>query len=195
MSSIEEIEDAISRLPTEHLAELRAWFADFDARSWDRQIERDADEGRLDALAEEALVEDKADRPPTPPRRKAGLGRLSLRLALLMIVVVAGSLWGYRRWAGYETPKTWTYPVADLVPGEGTSSFQSLIDEITTTIQPGTWAEAGGGGTVTPFLLSRSLIIKSNLIAHQEIAQLLEKKRVEMGKIGPDSVQTSLSPD
>jgi hypothetical protein len=50
MSTIQEIEDAISRLPAEHLAELRAWFADFDARSWDQQIERDAGEGRLDAL-------------------------------------------------------------------------------------------------------------------------------------------------
>lgn len=55
MSTVEEIEDAISRLTAEHLAELRAWFAEFDARSWDRQIERDAGAGRLDALAEEAL--------------------------------------------------------------------------------------------------------------------------------------------
>ena len=32
-----------------------AWFAEFDAAAWDRQFERDVAEGRLDALADEAL--------------------------------------------------------------------------------------------------------------------------------------------
>ena len=55
MSTIQEIEDAIRRLPDDDLATLRAWFAEFDASAWDRQFERDVAEGRLDALAEEAL--------------------------------------------------------------------------------------------------------------------------------------------
>ena len=55
MSTIQEIEDAIRKLPVDNLAELRAWFAEFDAEVWDRQFERDVSEGRLDALADEAL--------------------------------------------------------------------------------------------------------------------------------------------
>jgi hypothetical protein len=55
MSSIQEIEDAIRHLPEDDLTALRAWFAEFDAAAWDRQFERDVAEGRLDALADEAL--------------------------------------------------------------------------------------------------------------------------------------------
>jgi hypothetical protein len=55
MSTVAEIEDAIRKLPEEDLAALRAWFAEFDAAAWDRQFECDVTEGRLDALAEEAL--------------------------------------------------------------------------------------------------------------------------------------------
>ena len=55
MSTVREIEDAVRRLPTEDLAAFRAWFAEFDAEVWDRQLEADVAAGRLDALAEEAL--------------------------------------------------------------------------------------------------------------------------------------------
>jgi hypothetical protein len=56
MSTVHEIEDAIRKLPDEDLVALRAWFAEFDdAAAWDRQFERDVAEGRLDALADEAL--------------------------------------------------------------------------------------------------------------------------------------------
>lgn len=55
MSTIQEIEDAIRRLPEDDLAALRTWFAEYDAEIWDRQFERDVAMGRLDALADEAL--------------------------------------------------------------------------------------------------------------------------------------------
>lgn len=55
MSTIAEIEQAIERLRPDELAKLREWFAQFDAAQWDRQFERDAKSGRLDALAAEAL--------------------------------------------------------------------------------------------------------------------------------------------
>lgn len=54
MGTIQEIEDAIKRLPEADLAALRAWFTEFDAEVWDRQLEHDAAHGRLDALADEA---------------------------------------------------------------------------------------------------------------------------------------------
>ena len=55
MSTIEEIEEAVRGLSAQELAAFRAWFTEFDAAAWDRQIEQDIAAGRLDALAEEAL--------------------------------------------------------------------------------------------------------------------------------------------
>jgi len=55
MSTVIEIESAVSKLSREELSAFRAWFEDFDAEAWDRQFEEDAKSGRLDALAEEAL--------------------------------------------------------------------------------------------------------------------------------------------
>jgi hypothetical protein len=55
MSKVESLEKRISALSAEELAEFRQWFAEFDAAAWDRQIERHAKAGKLDALADEAL--------------------------------------------------------------------------------------------------------------------------------------------
>ena len=55
MSSVPEIERAIRQLSPEELATFRAWFAEFDAASWDRQFEQDVAAGRLDALGDAAL--------------------------------------------------------------------------------------------------------------------------------------------
>jgi hypothetical protein len=57
MTSLASLEQAISELPPAELAELRRWFAEFDAAAWDAQIEADAQSGKLDALATEALAE------------------------------------------------------------------------------------------------------------------------------------------
>jgi hypothetical protein len=55
MSTVHEIEQAVRQLPPEELAAFHAWFAEFDAGVWDRQLEADVIAGRLDALADEAL--------------------------------------------------------------------------------------------------------------------------------------------
>lgn len=57
MTTRQDIEEAVRRLSGEDLKSFRAWFAEFDAESWDRQIEADVASGRLDALADEALNE------------------------------------------------------------------------------------------------------------------------------------------
>ncbi|NJL39864.1 MAG: hypothetical protein HC836_40095 [Richelia sp. RM2_1_2] len=54
MSNLQEIEQAISQLSAEELANFRAWFAEFDAEMWDRQFEEDVAAGRLDHLAQRA---------------------------------------------------------------------------------------------------------------------------------------------
>jgi len=55
MSTVHEIEQAIRNLGPQDLAELRDWFAAFDAELWDKQLEQDVGAGRLDWLADEAL--------------------------------------------------------------------------------------------------------------------------------------------
>ena len=55
MSTIQEIQAALSELSPEELSVFRAWFAEFDAKAWDQEFEQDVAAGRLDALAEEAL--------------------------------------------------------------------------------------------------------------------------------------------
>jgi hypothetical protein len=56
MGNIHSIEKAIEALPPSQLAEFRRWFAEFDAAAWDVQIEHDAETGKLDDLAAEALL-------------------------------------------------------------------------------------------------------------------------------------------
>lgn len=62
MNTSLEIERAVERLPADELAAFRAWFARFDADAWDREMESDADAGRLDNLAAEALADLRAGR-------------------------------------------------------------------------------------------------------------------------------------
>jgi hypothetical protein len=55
MSTVEEIEAAIQQLSPDEMAAFRAWYAEFDAAAWDRQIAEDEAAGRLDWLINEAL--------------------------------------------------------------------------------------------------------------------------------------------
>lgn len=55
ISGIAEIQRAILILPEAEFAQLRKWLSDLDWERWDRQIEADAHEGRLDFLIAEAL--------------------------------------------------------------------------------------------------------------------------------------------
>jgi hypothetical protein len=57
MSTVEEIERAIERLPEAELARLRAWFEERDADLFDAKITRDAKAGKLDAMAQRALAD------------------------------------------------------------------------------------------------------------------------------------------
>lgn len=47
----------MKKLEGRDLERFRRWFREFDADAWDRQIEEDAKNGKLDFLAEEALAE------------------------------------------------------------------------------------------------------------------------------------------
>jgi hypothetical protein len=55
MSKIERIEQDVQALSPDELAEFRAWFLEYDWAAWDRQLERDVQNGKLDDLAAKAL--------------------------------------------------------------------------------------------------------------------------------------------
>ena len=60
MTKLEKIEKAVLELTEEEQAKFRQWFAEYDARVFDDEVERDIKAGKLDALAEEALAEHRA---------------------------------------------------------------------------------------------------------------------------------------
>jgi hypothetical protein len=62
MTRVEHIENAIEQLSPQELARFRAWFEEFDARVFDKKIERDAKAGRLDKLMAEARANHEAER-------------------------------------------------------------------------------------------------------------------------------------
>lgn len=57
MNTVQAIEEAIQQLPETDLIELHHWFNEFIENLWDKQIEQDANLGKLDALAAEALAD------------------------------------------------------------------------------------------------------------------------------------------
>jgi uncharacterized protein YfaT (DUF1175 family) len=57
MSELDKLAERIENLSPEELKRFRAWFAEFDARIWDAQIEADSKAGKLDTLVGEALAD------------------------------------------------------------------------------------------------------------------------------------------
>ena len=55
MTKIDSIKEAIETLPEDDYIHLRQWFADRDWERWDRQIEHDSTEGKLDFLVRDAV--------------------------------------------------------------------------------------------------------------------------------------------
>ena len=55
MSTVEEIEKVIERLPREEFLRLSDWVADRAEHAWDSQIEEDIASGLLDEIADRAI--------------------------------------------------------------------------------------------------------------------------------------------
>ena len=58
MPNLKDIEAQIAALSDQDLAAFRAWFEEFQEEAWDRQIEADAEAGKLEALAQRAIQDD-----------------------------------------------------------------------------------------------------------------------------------------
>ena len=55
--SVKELETAIMNLSVKELSELTAWLIEYRQQIWDRQIEDDLEDGRLDTLLDEVDAE------------------------------------------------------------------------------------------------------------------------------------------
>ncbi|MBS4028530.1 MAG: hypothetical protein KGZ58_07815 [Ignavibacteriales bacterium] len=55
MSTIQEIEQAVSHLLRNDFANFREWFEDYDAQVWDEQFESDVTSGKLDTISNQAI--------------------------------------------------------------------------------------------------------------------------------------------
>jgi hypothetical protein len=60
--SLQELEQAVVKLPAEKFAAFARWFEEHLADEWDRQIEADIASGRLDAAGQRADEDFKAGR-------------------------------------------------------------------------------------------------------------------------------------
>lgn len=61
MENINRIKEEIESLPESDFIQLRNWFLEKDREKWDKQIQNDSKNGKLDFLKEEALEEKKND--------------------------------------------------------------------------------------------------------------------------------------
>jgi len=57
MTTVEDIEKAIEKLSIREFDRLRTWFEEFQAERFDEKVERDAQAGKLDRLADEAIAD------------------------------------------------------------------------------------------------------------------------------------------
>ncbi len=61
--------------------------------------------------------------------------------------------------------------------GGSMADFESLIELVQTTVQPDTWEELGGNGTISEYQTNLSLVINQTQEVHEEIVELLEQLR------------------
>lgn len=55
--TVKEIENAIVKFSQDQLRQFRAWYEKFDSEIWDKQIEKDVANGKLDAFANKAIAD------------------------------------------------------------------------------------------------------------------------------------------
>lgn len=68
-------------------------------------------------------------------------------------------------------------PPTGAAGGASLADFDTLIELITTTIEPDTWEEVGGQGSISGFPTNLSLIVGQTQDVHEQIADLLAQLR------------------
>ncbi len=76
---------------------------------------------------------------------------------------------------------TVVYPVSDLLSRQ--RNWGPLMNMITNTVQPDSWDDNGGPGSMQPFTKGGLLIISQKRDVHAEIRELLANMRLELAKV------------
>ena len=108
---------------------------------------------------------------------KSGL-RTILRDLNLTFIVQNEALWITTLTTADAVSEIRTYPVSDLLGGRPDSpNYASLIIIITSTVEPATWDENGGPGSIQPFHQNKLLVVAQTQQVHEELAELLRQLR------------------
>jgi general secretion pathway protein D len=75
------------------------------------------------------------------------------------------------------TPQQFGFGPPDALGGGTQADFDTLIDLITTTIEPDSWEDVGGPGAIDGFPTNLSLVVSQTQDVHERIADLLEQLR------------------
>ena len=62
--------------------------------------------------------------------------------------------------------------------------FDTLIDLVTSTIQPDTWTDNGGQGSISGFPRGSLLVVSQTDDIHEDLQQLLNMLRAAPDKVG-----------
>ena len=77
-----------------------------------------------------------------------------------------------------EEAATWlitrTYPIADLLEGK---DYDNLIEAITNSVDPKSWDEYDGAGSISEVTGSKSLVISQTRDVHDKVLTLLRSLR------------------
>lgn len=82
--------------------------------------------------------------------------------------------------------ETRLYPVLDLVAAAGTTpdkamrgehDYDTLIDTITTTVEPDSWDDVGGPGTIAEYPGAGALVISQTAEIHEQVEKILAALR------------------
>ena len=57
MLTLEQIESAILELPSDEFQQLLKWVSDLDYQLWDKQLQQDIADGKLEELGPEAIAD------------------------------------------------------------------------------------------------------------------------------------------
>ncbi len=98
-----------------------------------------------------------------------------------------------------EILTTKVYPVGDLIGTGGMAQWGPIMNMLTSTIQPDTWDDNGGPGSIQPVRAGTQLVISQKYDVHREIADLLVRIRrgaglPQMGPTGAFATQLSPAP-
>lgn len=110
--------------------------------------------------------------------------RITLSQANLVFIVVDDVVMVTTRTEADSRLFARTYPVADLIHSPMGQDFASLIEMLTTTVDPTSWDENGGAASMKPNFDSNCLVVSQTYANQEQILSLLRSLRAAKQQAG-----------